>query len=129
MAVALVAIISAAALPRFIDFNSDAKRAVTTDRMASIRSAIVGETRKLGYLSHMGAVPAALTDLTTQGAKPAYNPINKTGWNGPYVDGTVAGWDRDGWGTAYQYTSGTRTLRSCGANATCGDADDVTLTF
>jgi prepilin-type N-terminal cleavage/methylation domain-containing protein len=129
MAVALVAIVSAVALPRFIDFRSDAKAAVTSDHLASLRSAIVGAPGRPGYQSHMGSAPAALSDLTTQGTKPAYNPINKTGWNGPYIDGTVTGWDKDGWGTTYQYNGATRTIKSCGANATCGDADDVTLNF
>lgn len=129
MAIALVAIVSAVALPRFVDFRGDAKIAVTTERMASLRSAITGSNGKTGYLSHMGAAPSTLADLVTQGTKPAYDPINKIGWNGPYVDSTVTGWDKDAWGTTYQYTSGTRTLKSCGPNATCGDADDVSLTF
>lgn len=131
MAVALIAIVSAVALPRFIDFRTDARRAVTSERLAALRTAITGDSSsgKIGYLSHMGAVPTALTDLTTIGTKPVYNPINKNGWNGPYVDGNVTGWNLDGWGTAYQYTAATRTIRSCGANATCGDADDLTITF
>lgn len=123
MAVALVAIVSAVALPRFIDFRSDASAAVTTERMATLREAL----RK--FTSNMAAPPAALTSLVTQGTQPAYDPINKVGWSGPYVDGTVSGWNADGWGTAYQYTSATRTLRSCGPNKTCGDADDLVVTF
>lgn len=123
MAVALVAIVSAVALPRFIDFRSDARGAVTTDRLNSLREGL-GR-----FVSHMGAAPASLTDLTTKGTQANYDPINKIGWNGPYVDGSVSGWNLDGWGTAYQYTAATKTLRSCGANKTCGDADDLVVTF
>lgn len=123
MAVALVAIVSAVALPRFVDFRTDASAAVTKDRMGSLREAMQK------FVTNMAAPPATLTSLTTQGTQPAYDPINKVGWNGPYVDGSVSGWNADGWGTAYQYTSATRTLRSCGPNKTCGDADDLVVTF
>jgi general secretion pathway protein G len=131
MVIALVAITSAVAIPRFLNLRNDARQAVTSDRMVSLRNAIVGDSsgNKLGYVSHMGALPATLNDLATKGSKPDYNPLNKTGWNGPYVDATVASWDRDAWGTAYQYSTTTRTLRSCGANLTCGDADDISLSF
>lgn len=123
MAVTLVAIVSAVALPRFIDFRGDASSAVTMDRMASLRDGL----KK--FQANMAAAPAALANLTTQGTQPNYDPINKVGWNGPYVDGTVTGWNLDGWGTAYQYNAGTRTLRSCGPNKTCGDADDLVVSF
>jgi prepilin-type N-terminal cleavage/methylation domain-containing protein len=131
MVVSLIAIVSAVAVPRFIDFRADAKKAVTEDRMASLRNAITGDAKsgKTGYLSHLGAPPPALSDLVTKGTKPNYDPINKTGWNGPYVDPTVADWDKDAWGTSYQYSASARTLRSCGANLTCGDADDLVVAF
>lgn len=131
MAISLVAIVSAVALPRFINFGTDARTSVTNQRLSSLRAAITGDASRnqAGYISHMGALPATLADLTTKGTKPDYNPINKTGWNGPYIDGNVNGWNLDSWGTAYQYSTATRTIRSCGANATCGDGDDITVTF
>jgi prepilin-type N-terminal cleavage/methylation domain-containing protein len=123
MAVALVAIVSAVALPNFIDFRGDAKAAVTKDRMTSLRDGITK------FISNRAAAPSALTDLTAKGAQPNYDPITNVGWNGPYVDGTVPGWNLDGWDTAYQYTAATRTLRSCGPNKACGDADDLVVNF
>ena len=129
MVILLVGIVSAVAIPRYIDFRNDARIAVTSDRLASIRAAITGTTGRPGYLSHMAAIPTALNDLSVQGTKPAYDPINKSGWNGPYVDIRVADWDFDAWGRSYQYTSATRTIRSCGPNGTCGDADDISITF
>lgn len=131
MVIALIAIVSAIAVPQFVDFRTDAKKAVTQDRMGSLRAAIVGDARsgKTGYLSHFGSPPAALADLAIRGTQAAYDPINKTGWNGPYVDSTVAGWDKDGWGTAYQYNATTRMIRSCGPDLTCGNADDLVVSF
>ena len=131
MVVALIAIVSAIALPNFIDFRDDAKKAVTQDRMSSLRGAITGDTapNKIGYLSHMGSPPPTLSDLVTKGTQPNYDPINKTGWNGPYVDSTVIDWNKDAWGTAYQYSAASRSIRSCGQNKTCGDADDLVVTF
>lgn len=131
MAVALIAIVTAVALPQFINFGSDAKKAVTQDRMSSLRLAITGDAKsgKTGYLSNLGAPPATLNDLVVQGTQPVYDPINKTGWNGPYVDSTVTGWNQDAWGTAYQYDATNRTIRSCGANLKCGDADDLVVSF
>ncbi len=123
MAVALVAIISAVALPQFVDFRTDAHASVTKERMASLRDGIQK------FSTHMAAAPSALSNLTTKGSQPNYDPINKIGWNGPYVDGTVSGWDQDGWGTAYQYSTASRTLKSCGPNKTCGDTDDLVVTF
>jgi general secretion pathway protein G len=131
MAVSVVAIVAAVSVPRFIDYRNDAKAAVTTDTLNSIKLAITGDARtgRTGYLSHMGAVPTSLNDLVAQGTQPAYDPINKIGWNGPYLDTSNANWNKDGWGTAIQYTPASRTLRSCGPNANCGDADDIVVTF
>lgn len=131
MVVLLVSIVSAFAIPQFIDFRKDAKIAVTQDRLNSFRLAITGDarTQRTGYISHMGAIPSNLTDLTTKGTKVDYDPISKTGWNGPYVDSTVTDWNLDAWGTALVYSSSGRSIKSCGPNKTCGDSDDLTVTF
>lgn len=131
MVVLLVSIVSAVSIVKMIDFRNDAKLAVTRERLNSFREAILGNasTNQRGFLNHVGSVPASLTALTTRGTLPAYDPINKTGWNGPYVDANVANWDRDAWGTAYQYNAATRTITSCGPNLSCGNADDISVTF
>lgn len=130
MVILLVGIVSAVAIPQFIDFRDDARAATTQERLAQIRSAILGDGRtgNSGYIANMGRVPANLTELSTQGAQAAYDPVNKRGWNGPYVD-AVSGWTNDSWGTALVYNSGTRSLRSCGKNKVCNDADDITISF
>lgn len=131
MVIVLISIVSAVAVPQFLDFRDDAKSAVTKERLMSLRNAIVGDSRnsRLGYFHHLGSYPASLNDLATQGSKPAYDPIGKIGWNGPYVDTSVSGWNLDAWGTAIQYSANARTLTSCGPNSTCGNADDIVLSF
>ena len=131
MVVLLVSIISAVAIPQFINFKTDARVAVTQERLNTFRLLILGnsQTKTTGYLSHMGAVPANLTDLSTKGSNPNYDPISKTGWNGPYVDVSVADWNLDAWGTALQYSAASRYVRSCGPNKICGDSDDLNVTF
>ena len=113
------------------EFNSHL--AVHNDLVArtgtNFHAVVHAQPLHITYLSHMAAIPTALNDLSVQGTKPAYDPINKSGWNGPYVDIRVADWDFDAWGRSYQYTSATRTIRSCGPNGTCGDADDISITF
>ncbi|MGZ3711943.1 MAG: type II secretion system protein [Bdellovibrionota bacterium] len=131
MVVLLVSIVSTVAIVKMIDFRSDAKAAVTRERLSSFRDAIVGDAslNRNGYLSHMNAVPTSLNDLTTRGVQPVYDPINKIGWNGPYIDGNVIGWNLDGWGVAYVYSAAARTITSCGPDKTCGNADDISVTF
>lgn len=129
MVIILLGIVSAIALPQFIDFRGEAKEAVTKSRMASLREAIVGSSGKTGYLSHMSASPAALSDLVNRGTKPVYDPINKMGWNGPYIDSSVTGWDSDAWGIPYEFSNTSRSIKSCGPNTVCGDADDIVVSF
>ena len=138
MAVSLVAILSTIAISAFTDFSRDAKIAVTQDRLTELKRAIIGDARligdgqlaKAGYISQNGAVPTALADL---GTKPAalsvYDPLVKRGWRGPYVDTTNSSWNRDAWGTTFSYDSAARTIKSCGPDTTCGNADDITVSF
>lgn len=131
MVVVLIAIVSAVAIPQFVDFRSDARRAVTQDRLASFRTAIVGDSKtgKRGFLADLGRVPNNLNELTSRGALATYDPITKIGWNGPYVDGTVSDWNRDAWGTNLSLDTTNRLIRSCGSDLSCGNADDLTVTY
>jgi prepilin-type N-terminal cleavage/methylation domain-containing protein len=131
MVILLLGIVAAVAIPQFVDFRSDAEAAVTRERLQNIREAIAGNgsTGKRGYIDHMSVVPPNLTSLTTKGSQATYDPVNKIGWNGPYLDATVSGWDKDGWGKAYVYSVSSRKITSCGADGTCGNADDISVTF
>src|SRR3989338_11629730 len=94
MVILLVSIVSGIAVTQFVDFRGDAKTAVTKGRLSSFHSAIKGDaaSARAGYLSDLGTIPASLNDLVVLGTKPTYNPLTKLGWNGPYVDSTVADW-------------------------------------
>lgn len=144
MVIVIVGILAGVVIPQFIDMSSEAKTAVTTERMNVIKAAIVGDGRmvsngkytKQGYEIHCVGLPTTLTDLITQpGAgtcASVYDPFTKRGWRGPYVSSTATSWNQDAWGTALVYYSvgpPARTLRSCGKNATCGNADDIDITF
>jgi MSHA pilin protein MshA len=47
MVFVLLGIVSAVAIPQFVDFQKDARQAVKLDRLSSFRSSIVGDS-KLG---------------------------------------------------------------------------------
>lgn len=137
MVVILMGIVSAVAIPQFIDFRTDAREAITIERLNDLKTAISGDPRlkangkflKPGFEKQVGALPANLAALGTQGALPNYSPFTKLGWQGPYVNTTVTDWSDDGWGTAIVYDSGARTLRSCGPDAVCNNADDIVVSF
>jgi prepilin-type N-terminal cleavage/methylation domain-containing protein len=135
MVILLIGILAAVSFPNFIDFNRDARTATTRSKMAEIKTAIIGDPKLVangkfvnpGYRGHMGTNPPALNDLLVQGTQPAYDPFNQRGWRGPYVTNTDPAWNQDAWGTVFQYNAGAGTLRSCGPDRTCGNADDITI--
>jgi prepilin-type N-terminal cleavage/methylation domain-containing protein len=144
LTILLISILVAVVIPQFMNLGNDAKTAVTTDRMNSLKAAIVGDARfntagqltKLGFEINCTGLPSSLTDLITQptsgNCASAYNPFTKQGWRGPYVSTTDPNWNKDAWGTAIQYFNTgppARTLRSCGPDLVCGTADDITITF
>jgi hypothetical protein len=132
------------AISQFVNFGKDAKAAVTLERLNALKTAINGDPRMVsagqfanaGYEAHCQAPPTSLTDLVTQPAAgvcaATYNPFQKTGWRGPYVSSSDASWNKDAWGTAFEYfVAGppARTIRSCGPDLTCGNTDDISVTF
>lgn len=131
MVILLISIVSAVAIPQFVDFRSDARKVVTQERLASFRSAIVGDAKfnKRGFISDLGRAPNNLNELVTRGVMPTYDPIAKIGWNGPYVDSSVSDWNRDAWGSNLVLDTTNRLVRSCGADASCGNADDLTVPY
>ena len=149
MVVVLLGILSAVGVSQFIDFGSDARTAVTQKRLSELKKAIIGDPNliangqylKPGFLAHLGQLPIDpnpgdpsddLTDLVNQGSYPPYDPFNKTGWRGPYVQSSDPEWNQDAWGNPIRYNSGARTLTSCGEDGICGGAgssDDITVSF
>lgn len=136
MVLILIGVLTAIGLPSFINLSTNAKISVTTDKLNDMKRAIVGDSQVVqgrfvnpGYESHMGTLPNALTDLTTQGAQATYNPFTKTGWRGPYISSTASDWNLDAWGTAIVYSKAGRSLTSYGPNKVSGGGDDITITF
>ena len=139
----LIAILSVIAFNAYTNFTLDAQTAVTTDKLNALKTAIVGDPRlvtsgtfsKPGFLSNCLAAPTVLTDLTVMPASGTcsvvYDPFLKHGWNGPYVSTSDANWNKDAWGTTISYTpsGSTGTIKSCGPDKTCGNSDDISVTF
>ncbi len=140
----VVGILSAVAIPYYIDMRDDARSAVTRDEMAALKRAIVGDTRVVaggrfsfpGYETDMAALPTGLVDLVLNPATSTtvqdYNPLTRRGWRGPYVDNAAStDYSKDAWGVAYVYSSSSRRIRSWGPNKTdnTGGSDDIDLYF
>lgn len=129
-----VAIAASVAVMNTTSRESSAGSTETYARMDKIRAAAAL------YRAHGNSTPPSLDALTTppSGAAacaPDTAPASATfrqlrGWCGPYLEREAAGTDllkRDGWRTLMEYTG--TTLRSCGPNRTCGDADDITTSL
>jgi prepilin-type N-terminal cleavage/methylation domain-containing protein len=140
----LVSILATVAISQFINLGNDAKTAVTTERINSLKIAIIGDARynsagqltKIGFEANCLGLPTTLTDLITQPSAgicaAVYDPFGKRGWRGPYVSSSNSYWNLDAWGTAIQYFNTgppARTLRSCGPDLVCGTSDDIAITF
>lgn len=104
---------------------------LTLKKMEQIQNAI-----SVYKSQHSSNPPNSLDDLVSR-TGPACSADNNTnsatyrtlqGWCGPYLDKEFTNsseFKQDGWGTAFQYDK--INIRSCGANQTCGDGDDISL--
>ncbi len=144
LTITMLSVLLMIGIPQFTDLSTDAKKAVTRDRMSAIREALVGDPRlvsggvytKPGYYGNCLRLPADIQYLVTQPAVASespcdstYNPLTRLGWNGAYLDTLGGDWIKDGWSTTIVYDSSARSLNSCGPNTSCGDSDDITLSF
>lgn len=137
----LLAVLAAIAVPRYVDLTGAGKRNVTQERMNNMRRAIMGDPTAnvggrfsyAGFRGDLNQIPSPLSQLTTQGALPAWDKFTRRGWNGPYVDTaqlndgwanpiTIGGFDGSG------VNGRTFTLRSAGPDGISGNADDIVLT-
>jgi hypothetical protein len=57
------------------------------------------------------------------GTIPAYNPIARLGWHGPYIDSSGGDYLKDAWGANYVYDPAARTIKSVGSGA------DIVMSF
>lgn len=137
----LLGILSAVAVPKFLDLINPSKENVTKHRMEELKKAIVGnpdmtaagQYSARGFRGDTGQWPATLSDLgattmPTSGYTPpltAWNAYTKKGWNGPYVDASnSSAYSLDAWGNPFTYQTPTyggappRRIISSGANGT-----------
>lgn len=121
MIIILLAILSAVAVPRFINLITPSRENITRQEMETLRKAMVGDPGLVaggayssrGFRGDVGRFPTAgegLPALATNPGVPAWNRYTKTGWNGPYVDagvgdeyGPTNSYLRDAWGNNYEY--------------------------
>ncbi|MFZ1685645.1 MAG: prepilin-type N-terminal cleavage/methylation domain-containing protein [Candidatus Zixiibacteriota bacterium] len=126
-------ILAAFAIPKFADMTTSSKITATKDEMILLKKSIIGNPAAVaggeyvdrGFEGDIGYPPSRLQDLAVRPESiPAYNKLTRIGWNGPYIDSSGSQYLKDAWGTVYQYSSATRTLKSTG-----GGADSVVITF
>jgi prepilin-type N-terminal cleavage/methylation domain-containing protein len=129
--IAVVSIMASIAVPYAVKFIDQARMEGTRKQIEEIHRAIVGDPKSptAGYVGDMGALPASLDRLNTQGSQAprTYGTLGvKYGWDGPYVRyGYSAGaYLVDGWGRNLVYTASTGQIRSQGPNTTT-TADDI----
>jgi hypothetical protein len=103
------------------------KISATRDELNNLKIAIAGKSSSdniRGYENDVGALPPDLQGLS---AKPSgvsnWNKFTKTGWNGPYIDGSGGEYLKDAWGVDYVYDPVGRTLKSVGGQ------DTITVAF
>ncbi len=130
--IVVLGIIAVVAIVKYTDFVEQSKIKASQSEMATIKRAIVGDSKVVaagrhvdrGYLGDVGSLPNNLSDLVRKpDSVSAYNSIARRGWNGPYLDSTGGDYLRDAWGAAYVYDPGARTIKSTGSGS------DITLNF
>ncbi len=140
LTILLIAIMASVSLPNFMNLGDEARTATTKDRLAALKRGIVGDSRLSaggvytfpGFKADLGRLPTSLGELTGQGALSTYDPLNRTGWRGPYVDSSaLTAYGTDAWGTAIVFSTSPQILRSWGPNKSndAGASDDITLSY
>ncbi|MFA5807942.1 MAG: prepilin-type N-terminal cleavage/methylation domain-containing protein, partial [bacterium] len=131
--IAVISILAAMAVPYAVKIIDQSREEATKKQMEEIHRAILGDPKgpTAGYLGDMGALPANLSMLNTQGtqAGPTTGTLGvKYGWYGPYVKIGYSdnAYRFDGWGSPLIYNSpGTGQITSYGPNRAPGGGDDI----
>jgi general secretion pathway protein G len=134
----LIGLVAAVAVPRAIDLMGPSKKTLTEKELLNLKRAIVGNPdlvaaggySQRGYEGDVGALPNALTDLVTKpSGVPNWDPWNKKGWNGPYIDDRSGDYLKDAWGTNFVYSRASRAITSYGPDKAPGGGDDIIVQF
>ena len=150
MIIILLGILSATAVVLVGNVLEQQKFDETLKEMDELKSAIAGNPdliesgvrSSFGYIGDMGALPANLNGLVTNPAACSWitdtslgggtNLGTGAGWRGPYIEDKQDDSGNylallDGWGNAYQYSSGTGEITSYGPNGASGGGDDIVV--
>jgi type II secretory pathway pseudopilin PulG len=128
-----LAILSAVAIPKFVDMASSSKVNATRQELQALKKAIVGDPSVTaggayidrGFEGDVGFVPSRLQDLARKpDSVSSYNALTRLGWNGPYIDSSGSAYLSDAWGAGYVYVPASRRILSVGASH-----DTVKVTF
>ncbi len=128
-----VGILAAVAVPKFSELAENSKIKATQQELLTLKQAIVGNPSAVaggqyvdrGFEGDVGHAPSRLVDLVTKpDSLTTYDPLNRLGWNGPYIDGSNNAYLSDAWGNNYVYLPGSRTIFSTG-----GNGDTIRVTF
>jgi len=139
--IVILGILSAVAVPRYMDFKDNARVNSTKRELQFLKRAIMGDPESMvagevadkGFYGNMGELPSAsgsgtsgvLEDLIEQPAgTDDWNPFLQSGWNGPYIN--VSGdeeWRKDAWGNYYHYDRERALVWSEGPNESNDNAD------
>jgi type II secretory pathway pseudopilin PulG len=131
--IAVISILAAMAVPYAVKIIDQSREEATKKEMEEIHRAIMGDPKvpTAGYLGDMGALPATLVPLNTQGTQAGRTTGTlgvKYGWSGPYVNAgfDAAGVLTDGWGTNYAWNNpAAGQIRSAGPDRAMNTADDL----
>jgi hypothetical protein len=130
--IAVLSIIAAVGIPQIGGMLQVSKVNTTKSEMAELRRAIVGNPQAVaggtyidrGFEGDNGFAPSRLEDLVARpDSIPAWDRLTRRGWNGPYIDSTEGRYLVDEWGSAYVYSSSTRTITSNGSG------ENITISF
>lgn len=139
MAIVILGILAAVAVPRVESIIENSKINTTKNKMVTLKQALLGDpdarthgvATDKGYIGDVGHAPVQLQDIVVKpAADPAWNRFLATGWNGPYIndDGTGS-YLKDSWGNAFVYDKTGKKIISAGPDGTQGTGDDITLLF
>lgn len=139
MAIVIIGILAAVAVPRVGDIFTQSKINTTKNKLLTIKMALVGDpsartggvATDKGYIGDVGYPPVQLQDLVTKpDADPTWNRFLGIGWNGSYIndDGTGS-YLKDSWGNTVVYDRTGRKITSLGPDGALGTSDDIVLLF
>jgi type II secretory pathway pseudopilin PulG len=125
--IVVLGVIATVGIPVMGNMLNSSKISATREELKTLKTAIVGKGGAgalRGYENDVGSLPPTLQGLFIKpGGVSNWNKFTRTGWNGPYIDGSGGEYLRDAWGADYIYDAVGRTIMSVGGQ------DTITVAF